>query len=87
MVAVIAGADDVPVYRAGARYLAEHPPGAVLVEIDGAGHDPHHDRPAQVRRPGRALRLGPAVAASLKPPRARRPERSAEHASRQAITN
>ena len=41
---VICGADDRPVYLAGARYLAERLAAATLVEIEGAGHEPHLDR-------------------------------------------
>lgn len=44
----ICGTEDRPVYVIGARYLAERLPDARLVEIDGAGHEPHVDRPGEV---------------------------------------
>ncbi|HEX6492494.1 MAG TPA: alpha/beta fold hydrolase [Candidatus Dormibacteraeota bacterium] len=43
--AVIVGADDLPIYVAGCRYLAANIPGARLVEVPGAGHDVHRERP------------------------------------------
>jgi pimeloyl-ACP methyl ester carboxylesterase len=45
---LICGADDRPVYVAGGRYLAERLATATLVEIEGAGHEPHLDRPDEV---------------------------------------
>ena len=45
---VICGLDDRPVYVTGVRYLAERLPQATLVEIAGAAHEPHLDRPAEV---------------------------------------
>jgi pimeloyl-ACP methyl ester carboxylesterase len=45
---VMCGADDRPVYVTGVRYLAERLPTATLVEIEGAGHEPHLDRPEEV---------------------------------------
>jgi pimeloyl-ACP methyl ester carboxylesterase len=45
---LICGAGDRPVYVAGCRYLAERLPHGRLVEIDGAGHEPHLDRPDEV---------------------------------------
>jgi pimeloyl-ACP methyl ester carboxylesterase len=45
---VICGVDDRPVYVAGVRYLAGRLPDARLVEIAGAGHEPHVDRPDEV---------------------------------------
>jgi pimeloyl-ACP methyl ester carboxylesterase len=45
---LICGADDRPVYIAGGRYLAERLASATLVEIEGAGHEPHLDRPDEV---------------------------------------
>ncbi|MGH9009678.1 MAG: alpha/beta fold hydrolase [Acidimicrobiia bacterium] len=45
---VICGADDRPVYVNGVRYLAERLPSATLVEISGAAHEPHVDRPDEV---------------------------------------
>lgn len=47
-VVLICGADDRPVYLAGGRYLAERLASATLVEIEGAGHEPHLDRPDEV---------------------------------------
>lgn len=41
---MICGTEDRPVYVTGVRYLAERLPDARLVEIDGAGHEPHVDR-------------------------------------------
>jgi pimeloyl-ACP methyl ester carboxylesterase len=45
---VICGADDRPVYVNGVRYLADRLPSATLVEIEGAAHEPHVDKPADV---------------------------------------
>jgi pimeloyl-ACP methyl ester carboxylesterase len=45
---VIVGADDLPIYVAGSRHLAANIPGARLVEVPGAGHDVHRERPAEV---------------------------------------
>jgi pimeloyl-ACP methyl ester carboxylesterase len=45
---LICGADDRPVYVAVGRYLAERLASATLVEIEGAGHEPHLDRPDEV---------------------------------------
>ena len=45
---VICGLDDRPVYINGVRYLAERLPQATLVEIAGAAHEPHVDRPDEV---------------------------------------
>jgi pimeloyl-ACP methyl ester carboxylesterase len=45
---VICGLDDRPVYVNGVRYLAERLPQATLVEIPGAAHEPHVDRPDEV---------------------------------------
>lgn len=45
---VICGADDRPVYVNGVRYLADRLPTATLVEIEGAAHEPHADRPDEV---------------------------------------
>jgi len=42
---VLIGADDHEMYRAGSRYLAERLPRAELVDVSGAGHDVHVDRP------------------------------------------
>lgn len=42
------GTEDREVYVVGARYLAERLPDARLVEIAGAGHEPHVDRPDEV---------------------------------------
>jgi pimeloyl-ACP methyl ester carboxylesterase len=45
---LICGDDDRPVYLAGVRYLARRLPDATLVEIEGAAHEPHLDRPDEV---------------------------------------
>jgi pimeloyl-ACP methyl ester carboxylesterase len=45
---MICGADDRPVYVAGVRYLAGRLAHAGLVEIGGAAHEPHLDRPDEV---------------------------------------
>jgi pimeloyl-ACP methyl ester carboxylesterase len=45
---LICGADDRPVYVTGVRYLAERLANATLVEIEGAAHEPHLDRPDEV---------------------------------------
>jgi pimeloyl-ACP methyl ester carboxylesterase len=45
---VMCGLDDRPVYVTGVRYLAERLPHATLVEIAGAAHEPHLDRPDEV---------------------------------------
>jgi pimeloyl-ACP methyl ester carboxylesterase len=45
---VICGAEDRPVYVTGVRYLADRLPSATLVEIAGAGHEPHVERPDEV---------------------------------------
>ena len=45
---VICGADDRPVYVTGVRYLADRLASATLVEIEGAAHEPHVDKPDEV---------------------------------------
>ncbi|HEV7864941.1 MAG TPA: alpha/beta fold hydrolase [Acidimicrobiia bacterium] len=45
---LICGADDRPVYLTGARYLAERLATATLIEVEGAAHEPHLDRPDEV---------------------------------------
>jgi len=45
---VICGADDRPVYVNGVRYLAERLADARLLEIEGAAHEPHVDKPDEV---------------------------------------
>lgn len=45
---VICGAEDRPVYVNGVRYLADRLPSATLVEIAGAAHEPHVERPDEV---------------------------------------
>ena len=45
---MICGTEDRPVYVTGVRYLAERLPRATLVEIEGAGHEPHVDKPDAV---------------------------------------
>jgi pimeloyl-ACP methyl ester carboxylesterase len=47
-VLIVVGSDDLPVYVAGSRYLADNLPDARLVEVPGAGHDVHLDRPGAV---------------------------------------
>jgi pimeloyl-ACP methyl ester carboxylesterase len=47
-VLVIVGSDDLPIYVAGSRYLADNLPDARLLEVPGAGHDVHLDRPGEV---------------------------------------
>jgi pimeloyl-ACP methyl ester carboxylesterase len=54
-VLVIVGGDDLPVYVAGSRYLADNLPNACLLEVPGAGHDVHLDRPGEVCDALRAL--------------------------------
>lgn len=44
----ICGTEDRPVYVTGVRYLAERLPNGTLVEIVGAAHEPHVDRPDEV---------------------------------------
>jgi pimeloyl-ACP methyl ester carboxylesterase len=57
----ICGGDDRPVYVTGCRYLADRLPDARLVEIAGAAHEPHIDRPDEVTA---ALRSHEALLAS-----------------------
>jgi pimeloyl-ACP methyl ester carboxylesterase len=45
---MICGLEDRPVYVTGVRYLAERLPDARLVEIEGAAHEPHLDKPDEV---------------------------------------
>jgi pimeloyl-ACP methyl ester carboxylesterase len=45
---VICGVEDRPVYVNGVRYLADRLPSATLVEIAGAAHEPHVERPDEV---------------------------------------
>jgi pimeloyl-ACP methyl ester carboxylesterase len=45
---MICGADDRPVYVAGCRYLSERLSDGRLVEVAGAGHEPHVEKPAEV---------------------------------------
>jgi pimeloyl-ACP methyl ester carboxylesterase len=45
---MICGVDDRPVYVTGVRYLADRLANATLVEIAGAGHEPHVDKPDEV---------------------------------------
>jgi pimeloyl-ACP methyl ester carboxylesterase len=47
-VLVVVGADDGELYKAGSAYIAGKIAGARLVEIPGAGHDVHRDRPGEV---------------------------------------
>lgn len=53
-VLVMCGADDRPVYINGVRYLGERLAHATLVEVEGAGHEPHVDRPDVVTEALRA---------------------------------
>lgn len=46
--AVIVGGDDFEMYIGGSRYIAERLPAGEMVEIAGAGHDVHEDRPDEV---------------------------------------
>jgi pimeloyl-ACP methyl ester carboxylesterase len=45
---IICGVDDRPVYVIGVRYLAERLADATLVEIEGAAHEPHVEKPDEV---------------------------------------
>jgi len=45
---MICGADDRPVYVTGVRYLADRLASATLIEIAGAGHEPHVEKPDEV---------------------------------------
>jgi pimeloyl-ACP methyl ester carboxylesterase len=45
---MICGVDDRPVYVTGVRYLADRLASATLVEIEGAAHEPHVERPEEV---------------------------------------
>jgi pimeloyl-ACP methyl ester carboxylesterase len=45
---MICGVEDRPVYVIGVRYLPERLPDARLVEIEGAAHEPHVDKPDEV---------------------------------------
>jgi pimeloyl-ACP methyl ester carboxylesterase len=47
-VLVVVGADDGELYKVGGTYIAGKIPGARLLEIPGARHDVHRDRPAEV---------------------------------------
>jgi pimeloyl-ACP methyl ester carboxylesterase len=47
-VVVMCGLEDRPVYVNGVHYLAERLPSATLVEIAGAAHEPHVDKPDEV---------------------------------------
>jgi len=53
-VVLISGAEDLPIYQTGAKYLSERLASARLVRIDGAGHEPHLDRPDEVTAAVRA---------------------------------
>ena len=59
-VVMISGVDDLPIYRTGVTYLSQRLPSATLVEIEGAAHEPHLDRPEAVIA---AIRSHPALAA------------------------
>jgi pimeloyl-ACP methyl ester carboxylesterase len=45
---MICGTEDAAMYVTGVRYLAERLPDARLVEIAGAAHEPHVDKPDEV---------------------------------------
>jgi len=45
---MICGVDDRPVYVIGVRYLADRLADATLVEIEGAAHEPHVEKPDEV---------------------------------------
>jgi pimeloyl-ACP methyl ester carboxylesterase len=62
-VLVIAGTQDRPEYVKGARYLADHIPGASLRMLESAGHDPHRSHPADLAR-AIAEFLAPALLAA-----------------------
>ncbi|HVW35174.1 MAG TPA: alpha/beta hydrolase, partial [Acidimicrobiia bacterium] len=47
-VVMVSGVDDLPIYRTGVTYLSQRLPSATLVEIEGAAHEPHLDRPDEV---------------------------------------
>ncbi|MDB5064236.1 MAG: hypothetical protein JWM18_670 [Chloroflexi bacterium] len=47
-VLIVVGGADLPVYVAGSRHLADNLPDARLLEVPGAGHDVHLDRPGEV---------------------------------------
>jgi pimeloyl-ACP methyl ester carboxylesterase len=47
-VLVIVGTEDRPEYVKGARYLADHIPGATLRMLENAAHDPHRSHPADL---------------------------------------
>jgi pimeloyl-ACP methyl ester carboxylesterase len=55
---LITGADDFEMYRAGAAYIAGRIAGAQTLEIAGAGHHPHMDRPGEVTSAIRRLTRG-----------------------------
>ncbi|HYT38534.1 MAG TPA: alpha/beta hydrolase [Acidimicrobiia bacterium] len=58
---MVSGADDLPIYQTGAKYLSERLASARLIVIDGAGHEPHLDRPDEVTA---AVRAHPALVAA-----------------------
>jgi pimeloyl-ACP methyl ester carboxylesterase len=45
---VVRGAADRPQYQAGAAVIADRWPGARLIDVPGAGHEPHRTHPANV---------------------------------------
>lgn len=59
---LVIGTADHELYLAGSRYLAARLPHAELVEVDGAGHDVHVDRPEQVNDAIRRLAASLAAA-------------------------
>jgi pimeloyl-ACP methyl ester carboxylesterase len=48
-VTILDGTESGPVFGKVNRYLLKHIPDARLVEIEGAAHAIHYDRPAQFR--------------------------------------
>ena len=45
---MVVGAEDLPMYTTGAKVVSERVAAGRLVEIAGAGHEPHVDRPDEV---------------------------------------
>jgi pimeloyl-ACP methyl ester carboxylesterase len=45
---VVRGAADRPQYQAGAAVIADRWPGARLIDIPGAGHEPHRTHASNV---------------------------------------
>lgn len=47
---IVVGANDLPTYVRGARYLATHIPWATFLQMEGAGHDLHRTRADELAR-------------------------------------